>query len=128
MNNKQKLIKPTESELNILNVLWHDGPCTVRDVHNKISQLHNTGYTTVLKTMQIMYEKGLVTRNEEAKAHVYSAACEQIDTQSHLLNDLVSRAFDGSRSQLIMRALGSKASAKEIAELRAMLDSLEASS
>jgi BlaI family transcriptional regulator, penicillinase repressor len=125
MNNKQKLLKPTESELNILNLLWSDGPCTVRDVHNKISKIQHTGYTTVLKTMQIMFEKGLVTRNEEAKAHIYSAACEQIDTQSHLLNDLVSRAFDGSKSQLIMRALGNKTSAKEIAELRAMLDSLE---
>ena len=119
-------LKPTEAELNILNVLWQNGPSTVREVFEILQPGQASGYTTVLKTMQIMFEKGLVKRNDKSKAHIYTAANPQSATQSHLVNDLLVRAFDGSKSQLIMRALDKTTSAEDIAELRNLLDKLEA--
>jgi predicted transcriptional regulator len=115
---------PTDSELGILRVLWERGPSTVREVHEALQD--GTGYTTVLKLMQIMTEKGLVVRDESQRAHVYTARATQQKTQRQLVTDLVDRAFGGSPAQLAMQALSSKkTSPQELAELRRLLDSLE---
>jgi BlaI family transcriptional regulator, penicillinase repressor len=115
--------RPTEAELEILTVLWSRGPSTVRDVHENISQRKPTQYSTVLKFMQIMTEKGLVRRNEKQRAHVYEAAQPREWTQQRLAGDLLQRAFGGSAKNLLMGALSSrKSSKKELAELRELLD------
>lgn len=115
---------PTDAELGILRVLWARGPSTVREVHEALND--GTGYTTVLKLMQIMTEKGLVVRDESQRAHVYSAQATQQRTQRQLVTDLVDRAFGGSPAQLAMQALSSKkTSPEELAELRRLLDTLE---
>ena len=115
---------PTDSELGILRVLWERGPSTVREVHEALGD--GSGYTTVLKLMQIMTEKGLVVRDESQRAHVYSAQATQQKTQRQLVTDLVDRAFGGSPAQLAMQALSSKkTSPEELAELRRLLDTLE---
>ncbi|SEU25127.1 BlaI/MecI/CopY family transcriptional regulator [Stigmatella erecta] len=119
-----KLPRPTDAELAILRVLWERGASTVRDVHDSLQD--GTGYTTVLKLMQIMTEKGLVVRDESQRAHVYSARVAQQKTQRQLVADLVDRAFGGSPAQLALQALSSKkTSPEELAELRRLLDSLE---
>src|SRR5438270_10355069 len=100
--------KPTEAELAILGVLWQRGPSTVRQVHQALSSTRKTGYTTVLKFMQIMHEKGLVTRNEEPYAHVYQARLRQAAAQRTLVADLLDRAFEGSMSRLVLQALSSR--------------------
>lgn len=116
--------RPTESELGILRVLWTRGPSTVREVHATLAGA--TGYTTVLKLMQIMAEKGLVERDEQARAHVYRARMAQEHTQRQLVGDLLQRAFGGSASGMVMQLLSSgAASPAEIAELRRMLDEYE---
>ncbi len=118
--------RPTDAELEILRVLWQRGPSTVREVHEILNATRPTGYTTVLKLMQIMSEKGLVQRNEEQRAHVYEARFEQGETQSQLVGDLLERAFDGSAAKLLMRVLSDKkASAKELSEIRKLLDKFE---
>jgi len=117
--------RPTESELGILRVLWARGPSTVRAVHESLAG--STGYTTVLKLMQIMAEKGLVERDEAERAHVYSAKMAQEHTQRQLLGDLLVRAFDGSAARMMMQLLSSNsASREELAELRRLLDEHEA--
>lgn len=122
-----KLPRPTDAELAILAVLWERGESTVREVHEVLGQsAPGTGYTTVLKLMQIMTEKGLVVRDESQRAHVYRAQATQQKTQRQLVTDLVERAFGGSPMRLAMQALSTKrASAEELAELRKLLDSLE---
>jgi predicted transcriptional regulator len=123
---KKKLPRPTESELEILKVLWERGPSTVRDVHEELSTHKPTGYTTVLKLMQIMMEKGLVRRDEEQRAHVYEARLPQEQTQNQLLGDLVERVFDGSAAKLVMQALsGRKTSRQELDQIREFLDEIE---
>lgn len=118
--------QPTESELAILQVLWQHGPSTVRAVQEHLSEDEETGYTTVLKLLQIMHDKGLVTRDESQRAHIYQAAAAQEDTQQQLLDDLLDRAFGGSAEKLVMRALTSKrVSASELEEIRTLLDQLE---
>ncbi|HEV8254819.1 MAG TPA: BlaI/MecI/CopY family transcriptional regulator [Vicinamibacteria bacterium] len=118
--------RPTAGELAILRVLWERGPSTVRDVHAELEQERPTGYTTVLKLLQIMTEKGLVKRDESARAHVYAAAVEEAQTQRRLVRDLLDRAFGGSAAKLVMHALsGRKASRDEIASIRRLLDQLE---
>lgn len=119
-------IKPTEAELTLLNVLWQMGPATVRQIHDVVSVTQKTGYTTVLKILQIMHEKSLVIRDETNRAHVYAAAYSQGQTQSSLLKDLVSKAFGGSTSKLVMRALDESTSQEEIADIRQLLNELEA--
>lgn len=120
------LPRPTAAELEILRVLWSLGPATVREVHEQLNQTKPTGYTTVLKLMQIMAEKGLVRRNEDQRAHVYEAACRREDTQRQLVGDLVERAFGGSATQLVMQALAAKrATPEELAEIRRILDEFE---
>jgi predicted transcriptional regulator len=119
-------IRPSDGELAILRVLWDRGPATVRDVHGELSKARDMGYTTVLKLMQIMVEKGLVTRDESARTHVYQAAQEEESTQSCLLDDLLQKAFQGSAKSLVVRAL-SKAGAGEgeLDEIQAFLDQLK---
>lgn len=113
-------------ELEILRVLWERGPSTVREVHEVLAQLRPTGYTTVLKLLQIMTVKGTVVRNEDARAHIYEALQPAETTKRQLASDLLQRAFSGSASQLLMHALSEKkASAEEIDEIRQMLDEYE---
>jgi BlaI family penicillinase repressor len=118
--------RPTEGELAILRVLWRRGASTVRQVQESLSEDRETGYTTVLKLLQIMTEKGLVERDETERSHVYNARRSQAQTQRQLVGDLLDRAFGGSASQLVMQALSAKpTSAEELAEIRRLLDELE---
>lgn len=119
--------RPTDAELEILNVLWQRGASTVRDVHQAIMQTRPAmGYTTVLKLMQIMAEKGLVQRDESQRAHVYEARLAREQTQQQLIGDLLERAFEGSAMKLVMQALSTKqASAEELSTIREMLDEFE---
>lgn len=115
--------KPTDAELAILRVLWERGASTVRQVHEALADTRETGYTTTLKLMQIMADKGLVTRNETARTHVYSPNAGQEQTERLLVQDLVDRAFGGSAAQLVLRALSDKgASDAELKEIRKMID------
>jgi predicted transcriptional regulator len=123
---KQKPPRPTDAELAILRVLWRRGPCTVREVQVELTQAQPTGYTTALKLLQIMTEKGLVERDESRRTHVYRASRPEEQTQRQLVGDLLERAFGGSAEKLVMQALASKpASAEELAAIRALLDQLE---
>jgi BlaI family transcriptional regulator, penicillinase repressor len=118
--------RPTDAELEILTVLWSRGPITVREVHQTIAERKPTQYTTVLKTLQIMSEKGLVRRDEGQRAHIYEAARPREWTQQQLAGDLLTRAFNGSARSLMVGALSArKASKKELAELRKLLDDYE---
>ncbi|MBL8230246.1 MAG: BlaI/MecI/CopY family transcriptional regulator [Bryobacterales bacterium] len=115
--------KPTEFELEILNVLWQRGPSTVREVFEEIQPQRETGYTTVLKMMQLMADKGLLDREEESRAHVYRTASPKEEMQQNLVKDLIGRAFGGSALAMLQAAVsGGVASRKEIAELRKLLD------
>ena len=119
----EEAIHPTGGELEILTVLWRRGPSTVRQVFDVLSLERDLGYTTVLKMLQIMAEKGLVTRDETARTHVYESRFSEAHTQSHLVKDLADRAFGGSAMKLVMSALASKrASRKEMTEIRKLLD------
>ena len=120
-----KPIKPTAAELTLLNILWQMGPATVRQIHDTVSTTQTTGYTTVLKILQIMHEKALVIRDETNRAHVYAAANSEMQTQSSLIKDLLSKAFGGSTSKLVMRAIDESTSAEEIDDIRQLLNSLE---
>ena len=118
---------PTDAELAILRVLWDHGPCTVRAVQDHLDRDEPIGYTTVLKLLQIMLEKGLVTRDESQRAHVYAAAVSEPSTQQRLVDDLLERAFGGSARRLVMQALDSdRVSDDELDDIRALLDQLEA--
>jgi BlaI family transcriptional regulator, penicillinase repressor len=123
---KAAIPKPTASELEILRVLWGRGASTVREVHEAVSRSRPTGYTTILKLLQIMTTKGMVRRNENARAHVYEAVQPAENTKRQLVTDLLQRAFSGSASQLVLHALsGRKTSPEEIEEIRRMLDAYE---
>ena len=118
--------RPTDTELAILRVLWHRGPSTVREVHAELAGQEGVGYTTVLKMLQIMADKGLVERDTSARAHVYRAAESEGETQRDLIGDLLDRAFDGSAGRLVMQALATRpATAAELTEIRRLLDTLE---
>lgn len=118
--------RPTDGELQILRVLWERGPSTVREVQEAHEEARRTGYTTVLKLLQIMTEKGLVRRDETERAHVYEARVPREETERQLVGDLLDRAFAGSASTLVMRALSSKrTSTEELARIRRLLDELE---
>ncbi|HUP47805.1 MAG TPA: BlaI/MecI/CopY family transcriptional regulator [Thermoanaerobaculia bacterium] len=123
---EKTLPRPTDAELAILGVLWERGPSTVREVHAALAGKQVTGYTTVLKLMQIMTDKGLVVRDESQRAHIYTARHSAQKTQRQLLADLADRAFGGSPAKLVMQALsGRKASAEELTAIRELLDELE---
>lgn len=122
----EKTPRPTDAELAILGILWDRGPSTVREVHDALASRQATGYTTVLKLMQIMTEKGLVIRDERQRAHVYEARYSEERTQRQLLADLADRAFRGSPARLVMQALsGRRTSPEELNEIRALLEKLE---
>jgi predicted transcriptional regulator len=126
VNPPKPLPRPTDAELEILTVLWSRGATTVREVHETISARKPTQYTTVLKTMQIMAEKGLVRRDETQRAHIYAVARPREWTQQQLAGDLLQRAFNGSAGSLMVGALSArKASKSELAELRRLLDEYE---
>ena len=119
----ERIPRPTDSELAILRVLWERGPSTVREVHDVVGG--ETGYTTVLKLMQIMAEKGLVTRDESQRAHVYAAAHSQQRMQRQIVGDVIERAFGGSPAKLVMQALsGRKTTPEELNEIRDLLNKL----
>ena len=118
--------RPTDAELELLTILWSRGPCSVRDVHEIAAARKPTQYTTVLKILQIMAEKGLVVRNEEQRAHVYAPASPQAETQQQLAGDLLARAFQGSAARFVQGALSSsRVSASELAEIRELLNRYE---
>ncbi|HYB97001.1 MAG TPA: BlaI/MecI/CopY family transcriptional regulator [Vicinamibacterales bacterium] len=115
--------RPTDAELAILSVLWDRGPSTVRQVHDALAESRATGYTTTLKLMQIMADKGLVRRDASARTHVYSAAAGEEQTQRQLVRDLVDRAFGGSAAALVLRALSEEgASDADLQEIRRLID------
>jgi predicted transcriptional regulator len=117
------LPRPTDAELAILRVLWERGPATVRQVHEALAEARETGYTTTLKLMQIMAEKGLVSRDERSRTHVYAARVGQEQTQRDLVADLLDRAFGGSAAALVQRALSThRASDAELREIRKLIE------
>jgi len=125
MSDKTNPNKPTESELEILQILWEYGPNTVRFVNDELSKTKETGYTTTLKLMQIMHEKGMVQRDEAARSHIYSAAITETATQNQLLDRFLDTAFRGSALKLVMQALGNKKTSKQdLNEIRNLLDKL----
>jgi predicted transcriptional regulator len=118
--------RPTDAELEILRVLWQRGPSTVRQVHDAIGAARDTGYTTVLKLLQIMAEKGLVDRDEAQRSHIYRARYAEELTQQQLVQDLLARAFGGSTEKLVMQALSAKRASKaDLDEIRRLLDKLK---
>ncbi|MEM7202310.1 MAG: BlaI/MecI/CopY family transcriptional regulator [Planctomycetota bacterium] len=118
--------RPTDAELEILAILWQRGPSTVRQVHQQLNEQRKSGYTTVLKLMQIMTDKGLVRRDETVRPQVYRAVRSEKNTQRQLLRDLLDRAFSGSPSSLVLQALSAKKTTPEERQrIRALLDRLE---
>jgi predicted transcriptional regulator len=125
-NKTHNKIKPTAGELEILGVLWQSGPSTVREVFESIAETKNTQYTTILKLMQIMHQKGLLVRNEKEKAHVYRAAQSQEQTQTNVVTDLLDKVFQGSAAKLVQHVLETKAASREeLAEIRRMIAEAE---
>src|SRR5688572_13599184 len=121
-----KYIKPTESELEILQVLWEKNSASVREVHEELLKTKEAGYTTTLKLMQIMNEKGLVKRDDSIKTHIYQAAVSREKTQKHLLGKMINTLFGGSTTQLVMQALGNhQASADELEEIQKLINNLK---
>jgi BlaI family penicillinase repressor len=119
-------LKPTESELEILQVIWKKGQCSVRDVHEELSKNKDSGYTTTLKLMQIMHEKGLVERDTNAKTHLYKAVITREQAQQGALDKIIATVFKGSTSDLVIQALGQhRASKDEIDAIKSFLDQFE---
>lgn len=122
----QKASRPTEAELAILQVLWELGPSTVRQVQDVLESERGTGYTTTLKLMQIMFEKGILRRDDSQRSHVYTPAVSRQKTQRHLVGDLLEQVFGGSAQQLVMQALATKkATAEELKEIRELIEEME---
>lgn len=118
--------KPTESELEILQILWQHGPSTVRFVHEELSKTKDAGYTTTLKLMQIMAEKGMLQADKANRSHVYRPLLQEEDTQRRLLDRFLDTTFRGSAMKMVMQALGNhQASQQELDEIRDLLDKLE---
>lgn len=123
---KKTIPKPTESELEILQVLWQHGPSTVRFVNDELSRRRDIGYTTTLKLLQLMLEKVLVLRDDDTRTHVYRAAVREEETQGLLLDKFVDAAFGGSAMKLVMQALGNRrTSREELAQIRRLLNDIE---
>ena|SRR5690348_7822887 len=126
MNSKKTSPKPTDKELEILRIVWEKGPVSVRDVHEQLGGEVENGYTTILKLMQIMHEKGHLARQKSGKLHLYQAVVSQATTQRHVLEKMIDNLFEGSASQLVLSALGSRKSSKgELKAIRDYLDQLE---
>lgn len=123
MNNKQK---PTDSELEVLQLLWELGPSSVRDINEKLNLKREVGYTTTLKIMQIMNEKGLVIRDTKSRSHIYKSAIKETSTKQNLLKEFISTTFNGSAKNLVLQALGgSKTSKKELEEIKELIKRIE---
>jgi predicted transcriptional regulator len=123
---KTRKPQPTDAELLILNVLWRRGPSTVRQVHEELAPERDTGYTTTLKLLQIMHEKGIVRRDTSERSHVYEAACGEAATKRGVVGDLLDRVFEGSARQLVMQALeAGKVSADELRQIRRLIERKE---
>lgn len=121
-----ELPKPTQSELEILHILWVRDACTVREVHAVLHPREGVGYTTALKLLQVMHAKGLVQRDDSQRAHVYRAAVSKERTQKRFLGELVQRLFDGSSAQLVLQALGAeRTSPEELRAIRRLLNKLD---
>ena len=121
-----KVFKPTESELEILSILWEKESATVREVHEIIQQNKDVGYTTTLKLMQIMHEKGLVSRNVDSKTHIYKAEIDKEKAQDHYLGKMIKTLFSGSSSQLVLQALGNhNPSQQDLLEIKELIEKLE---
>lgn len=119
-------IKPTEKELEILQILWRKGPAAVKDVHESMGGNRQNGYTTILKLMQIMHEKGLVTRQKSGKLHLYEAVASQENTRQFIIDKMIQTVFQGSAMQLVMSALGNKKSSREeLLEIKRYVEKLE---
>ena len=124
--NKKPIPKPTDSELEILQVLWQHGPSTVRFVNDQLSQKRDVGCTTTLKILQLMLDKTLVLREDDTRTHIYRAAVREEETQGLLLDRFVESAFGGSAMKLVMQALGSgTTSREELAQIRSLLNDIE---
>jgi predicted transcriptional regulator len=122
----EKILKPTESELEILQVLWNEKAATVRFVHEELSKNKESGYTTTLKLLQIMHEKGLVTRNESNKTHIYHPAISREQTQKQFLNKMINTLFAGSSANLVLQALGGhNASSEELEKIQVLINQLK---
>jgi BlaI family penicillinase repressor len=118
--------KPTESELDILKILWEKKECSVREVHNILAANKDVGYTTTLKLMQIMHDKGIVTRNDKQKIHLYAPLLKQEDTQQQFVGKMVHTLFNGNASQLVLHTLGNgNHTSEELDEIQSLLDSLK---
>ena len=122
MTRQPPLPRPTDGELAILRVLWERGPSTVRQVHEVLSRERPTAYTTALKLLQIMTEKGLVRRDDTDRSHVYHARLTEEQTQRQLVRDLMDRAFGGSAAKLVVQALAGRASAEELSQIRKLIE------
>jgi BlaI family penicillinase repressor len=121
-----KYIKPTESELEILRILWERNTASVREVHEELSKTKEAGYTTTLKLMQIMHEKGLVGRDDSIKTHIYHPEVSREKTQKHLIGKMITTLFGGSSTELVLHALGNhKASPEELEEIQQLLNNLK---
>lgn len=121
-----KNVKPTESEMEILNILWEKGPSTVRDVHEILEKSKDAGYTTTLKLMQIMHDKKLLSRDSSNRSHVYKAAISKEQTRGQMVQRMIDNVFNGSAMQLVMQALGShKAAPGELEQIKAYLEEME---
>lgn len=119
-------MKPTDSELEILQLLWELGPSTVRAVNERLNERRDVGYTTTLKLLQIMFEKGIVSRKEDGRTHTYTAAITETDTQTVLLQEFVDQTFRGSAMKMVMQALGNHdASTEELDEIKALIAQME---
>ena len=127
VSNRGNLPQPTKTELNILSILWNKKASTVREVHEALNQVEPSGYTTALKMLQVMHQKGLVIRDDSQRAHVYSAVISKQETQTNFLSDMVNRLFDGSTSQLVLQALGNspKADKEQLKRIQALLSEIE---
>jgi BlaI family penicillinase repressor len=125
MEDQNKRVEPTKSELEILTVLWEKGPATVRAVNDELLKVKDVNYTTTLKLMQIMADKGILKRDESQMKHIYHVAEAEEKTKDHLLNKFIDSVYQGSASKLVMQLLGNKkASADDLASIREMLDKL----
>jgi predicted transcriptional regulator len=121
-----KAFKPTESELEILSILWQKENATVRDVHNVIFQTKEVGYTTTLKLMQIMHEKGMVTRDQSSKTHIYTPNFEQSKAQEQYVGKMIKTLFSGNTAQLVMQALGNhQTNSTDLKEIKDLIEQLE---
>jgi BlaI family penicillinase repressor len=123
---QKNIPKPTEKELEILRIVWEKGPVSVKEVHETMGGDDNNGYTTILKLMQIMHEKGHLTRQKSGKLHLYKAIVSQVNTQQQMLDKMIETVFSGSAADLVMSALGTRRSSKgELKAIREYLDQLE---